>query len=359
MEPSVLELMRVSMKGEEPERVPVVLLAYGLVLKSIHGVKELEYYMNAELQLEAKVEFLRMFPEAYNMQMGTLPEYGEFVGPIPTAFGAELGWHDDSPPYVASYPISSPEDVDKLVEAGIPDPWKDGVAPKILERYEMFVKRFPRDLKEEYEYVEGNVYPGLLVEGAALAMGYDKFLLWLRLHPDVVHKWLRAATDFYLKYIEAIEQVVGKCKYLFIPDHTASMVNREQFKEFVLPYLNRVFSRYPKALKIWHNEGYVGHMLEEVDKIQADVWHLGPREDIAEVKRRTRFVACGQLHPPKVAKATPKQVEEWCKELIAKYAEGGRFWLSTGGGMAPGTTAWHIRAFIRASIKYSALASRR
>jgi len=355
----VLERILSVVRGEEPDKVPVVLLCYGLVLKSIYGVKEIEYYQNVKLQLDSKIEFIKMFPEILNMQMGTYPEYGEFVGPIPTAFGGKLGWHEDDPPYVAEPPIKTPEDVDRLAAQGVPDPRIVGVTQEILRRLDYFIEHFPKDLREKYGYIDGNLYPGLCVEGAALSMGYDKFLIWLRLHPDVIHKWLRLATDFYLKYCDALEEKVGKCKFLFIPDHMASMVSKKQFEEFILPYLNKVFNRYKGAIRIWHNEGYVGYMLDAVDKIDAEVWHLGPKENLIEVKEKTHFVMCGNLHPPHVVKSTPQQIEEECRDLILKAAPGGRFFLSTGGGMAPGTTAWQIRAFIRAADKYGVYPIRR
>ena len=116
-----------------------------------------------------------MFPEILNLPMGILPEYAEFIGPIPTAFGAKLGWYEDAPPYIAEYCVKSPEDVDRLVEAGIPDPHQEGVTSEIIRRLRYFVKNFPRDLRESHGYIDGNVYPGALIEGAALTMGYDKF----------------------------------------------------------------------------------------------------------------------------------------------------------------------------------------
>lgn len=341
-----------ALKRQEPDEVPVVLLVYGMVLKRFGNVMEKEYYMNVKLQLEAKVAFQRRFPEVVNMLMGTFPEYGEFVGPIPTAFGGKLGWLEDAPPYVAEYPIKTPEDVDKIAESGIPDPRETGISAEFLKKLEYFYEWFPKDLREKYGYIDGNVYPGLCVEGAALAMGYDRFLIWMRDYPDALHKWLRIATDWYIKYCEAIEEIVGKCKILWVPDHTASMVGKAQFREFVLPYLNKVFNRYKGALRIWHNEGRVGHMPEEVDKIDAEVWQFGAFDDPVLCKQKTHFCLQGNIHPPWFAKYSTEQVQGACKALIEKVAEGGGFWLSTGGGAAPGTPLRNIEAMVNAVKKF-------
>ena len=349
----VLERALTSLEGKEPDEVPVVLLVYGLVLKSIAGVSEYEYYQDLDLQLKAKLEFQRMFPDVWNVTMGTYPEYAEFVGPMPTAFGGEIEWLEDAPPYVSEYPIKEPEDVDRLVEAGIPDPRTDGIAPEFLKRLQYFLDNFPKDIREKYNYLDGNIYPGLgPSEGASLCMGYDTFLVWMRLHPDVLHKWLDLTTTWLIKYCEAIEELVGKCKILFLPDHSASMVGDKFFNEFILPRLNRIFKHYKGALRIWHNEGSVGHMLSAVDKIDAEVWHFGPFDDSIECKKKTHFCLMGNIHPPWLAKATPAEVEEACKELILNTASGGKFWLSTGGGMAPGTPFDNIRAMFKAVEKY-------
>ena len=196
------------------------------------------------------------------------------------------------------------------------------------------------------------MYPGVCVEGAALTLGYDKFLVWLRRYPDVIHKWLKLSTDFYLKYCEAIEEVVGKCKVLVVADHIASMMGKELFTEFVLPYLNKIFEKYGNAIRIWHNEGSVHHMLKEVDKINAEVWHFGPSDDPALCKAETHFCLMGNIHPPLFAKLPPSQVEEKCKEIILKAGKGGGLWLSTGGGLAPETPFKNIEAIFKAVEKY-------
>jgi uroporphyrinogen-III decarboxylase len=337
--------------GEKTDEIPVVLMVYAPVLKEFVGVKEYEYYHSAELQVEAKVAFQRRFPKVINIGMGTFPEHGEFVGPIPTAFGGKLRWMEDQPPYVEEYLIKSPEDVDRIAESGLPDS-DAGVAQEVLKMLEYFSERFPRDLRDEYGYVDGVVCPGACIEGAALSMGYDKFLTWMYRHPDALHKWLKISTDWYLEYCKAIEEVVGDCKVLWVADHTSYMVGKNKFLEFILPYINKVFNNYKKAFRIWHNEGKVGHILAEVNKINAEVWQFGPYDDVVQCRNKTHFCLQGNLHPPNLLKHTPKEVEEECHELI-KELWPSKFWLSTGGGMSPGTPFQNIDAIVKAAKKHS------
>jgi len=342
--------------GKETGRIPVVLQVYSLVLKRFARVKEYDYYQDIKLQLEAKVAFQRRFPSVLNIGLGAVPEYAEFVGPIPTAFGGKVRWMEDSPPYVGEYPIKEPGDVDKLAEAGLPEA-NAGIASQVLERLEYFYDWFPKDLRDEYGMVDGVIVPGGCVESAALSMGYDKFFLWMRRYPDVIHKWLKLSTDWLIKYCEAIEAVVGPCKVLWIADHIPSMVGRQQFKEFILPYFNKIFGKYKGALRIWHNEGYVGYMLEEVDKIDSEVWHFGPKEDLVECRSKTHFCLQGNIHPPDFAKMTPKEVESRCEEIIFKSGRN-KLWLSTGGGVSPGTPLRNIDSMVKVAERLSRITVR-
>jgi len=337
-------------RGKEVGVVPVVLHIYGMVLKRFGNVREYEYYQNVRLQLESRIMFQRRFPEVINVMNG-FPEYMEGNGPIPTALGGEVRWMEDAPPYISKYPVSVPEDVDRIVEAGLPDT-RAGVAAEILRRVEYFYEWFPKDLREEYGYVDGVVCTGGVVEGVALTMGYDKFFMWMRKYPEVLHKLLKFATDWQLKYCKAIEEIVGPCKLLFVPDHIPHMMGKEQFREFVLPYLNKIFGNYKNALRIWHNEGKTSHMIEEVDKIEAEVWHFGPMENIPKCIEKTHFCLMGNIHPPDFAKMSPEQVKIICEDIIAKTGAK-RLWLSTGGGMSPGTPFKNIDAMISVAKKYS------
>ena len=344
------ERILVSSRHEEPDTVPVALDASGLILKRFGRVSECEYYHDMKLQFETFIALQHRFPYIV-FTFSKPPEYCD-IGWLPSAFGAKIKWMDDAPPFVVEYPIKVPEDVDRLVEGGVPNPREDGVTAEIFRRLEFFYDWFPKDLRDEYGYVDGAIHLPGVVEAAAMTMGYDKLLVWMRLHPDALHKWLRLATDWCLKLCEAMEEVVGSCKILWVGDHSASMVGKELFHEFILPYYNKIFVRYNRALRIWHNEGSVSHMLDEVDKIDAEVWQFGASDDPALCKAKTHFCLMGNIHPPWFAKYTPTQVEEKCKEIIVKAGSGGGLWLSTGGGIAPGTPFRNIDAMVRAAEEY-------
>lgn len=346
-----------SAKHKEPDKVPFVLLIYGLRLKEFFGITEYEYYQNFNYQLQAKLAFIKRFPEVLLCwsSMSTLPEGGYEIGAVATAFGGKMEWMKDAPPWVKEPAIKSIEDIDKICSQDIPDPRKQGVSVRLIEGLKYFNDWFPLDVRRKYCYIDGNVGPSsLFIEGAALAIGYDKWLTWLYMHPKELKKFHEVATKWYIEFTEALSEIVEEPRFIFVPDHSPSFVNKEQFKEFILPYFNEFFGKYKKVLKndglrIWHNEGRVGHMLEEVDKIDAEVWQFGASEDLNEVKNKTHFCLMGNLDPPSILlKGSPEEVYNETVKIIKKIGEGGGLWISSGGGVAPKTPFKNLEAIIKA-----------
>lgn len=90
-------------------------------------------------------------------------------------------------------------------------------------------------------------------------------------------------------------------------------------------------------------------MLNEIDKIDAEVWQLGAKEDLEDVKKNTHFCLMGNLDPPTtLLKGKPKYVYEETVKIIKKVGEGGGLWISSGGGIAPKTPFRNFDAIIKA-----------
>ncbi|MEM4311823.1 MAG: uroporphyrinogen decarboxylase family protein [Nitrososphaerales archaeon] len=352
---NLVERLLISSKHEEPDKVPFVPLAYSLLLKSYACVREASYYEDLSLQLKCKLAFIDRFPEII-CPWGSdfvFPEVGG-VGLIPTAFGGRITWIADAPPWVSEYPIKNVEDIERIISLGIPDPKKIGISAHFLEALRYFYDWFPKDVRKRYEYIDGNVGESLLIEGAMLSMGYDKFFVFMFQYPKELHRFLDLVTKWFLEFYRNVEEITGEPKYVYMPDHSPSFVSKDQFLEFILPYMNRVWDHYQGVLKrgglrIWHNEGKVSHMLDAIDKINAEVWQFGAFEDPVACKKNTHFCLMGNLHPPGILlKGTPKEVFEYTKELIFKVGGGGGLWVSSGGGIAPDTPFENLEAVLKA-----------
>ena len=123
--------------GKNDQEIPVVLWAYSLVLKRFEQVKERRYYEDVRIQLRAKIAFQQRFPEVINIGHGMYPEAAEGICAVASAFGGKVTWMEDAPPFVSETPIKNPEDVDKLVSAGVPEA-NAGIAGDMLKKLEYF-----------------------------------------------------------------------------------------------------------------------------------------------------------------------------------------------------------------------------
>ncbi len=351
----------IASRHEEPDKVPLVLYGYALVQKDFIGVREFDFYQNLRYQVEAKAAFVRRFKDAQCCWSSAcvMPEGGFETGTVATAFGGRITWMADAPPWVSLTPINDPEDADKIYSKPLPDPRKSGESMWFLKGIKYFKDWFPLELRREYDLIYGNVGPQtLLAEGLALAMGYDKWMTWMFLHPKELKKLMDVVTDYIIEVVNCASEIVGEAKYIFLPDHGPSFVNEYQFREFLLPYLNRFFKKFdyiPKegGVRIWHNEGRVSHMLKAIDEIDAEVWQFGAFDDPELCKKNTHFCLMGNLHPPGILlKGDPKEVYYETINIIKKAGYGGGLWISSGGGMAPNTPFDNLEAIMKAIEDY-------
>lgn len=61
-----------------------------------------------------------------------------------------------------------------------------------------------------------------------------------------------------------------------IADHACSQVRPDHLEKMILPFMEEIFSAFPGAVRIYHNEG---HHSDEHGRIisgfGADLWHFG------------------------------------------------------------------------------------
>jgi len=84
-------------------------------------------------------------------------------------------------------------------------------------------------------------------------------------------------TETLLEWLRFYEQHQGvKFTRGCLSDHFPTMVSPVHFKEFCLPYMQEIFSECPsKAVKIYHNDGGIEHLLNLLPHIGFDILHSG------------------------------------------------------------------------------------
>lgn len=331
-----------SLRFEETERVPVVLPMVGSIYSSIAGVPDNEYYLDPSKMLEVQLSFYDKLPGVFT-HPGLWPDFGamaELGG-----MGAKIDFPQNAPPYMAN-PILN--DITEITIFQPKDPRKAEFTAMVLEYLKYFYKNTPDSLKKKYGFMDGSLFCGGPGEICALILGYEKFFYAMYDYPKLLHELLRKVTDFIKEYLTAQIEIVGAPKRIYLWDHLPGMINRQAYAEYVHPYLKEVFSFVDDAeIKLYHNENNYPHLLDLVRDLPCNVCHIGPKHNLAEAKRVLNKCVMGNLYPIEdLLYASNKELKERCIMMIKTVGKGGGLWLSSAGGLAPGTTIEKMKVII-------------
>ena len=216
---------------------------------------------DTEIQLEVNAKTvekcLRLIPGDYIPWVRVWPGYMT----IATMFGMQPHWSDDpnQPPGVQGHLIHDIEQVYSLQRPGM----DAGLMPENIRRFRMHAERLPKDV-----YLSGLDLGGPLLTCRDLL---DTDLLYTAFydHPQHLHYLLNLATEVQLEIVQTLVQTVGGKERLtsidfdpiwapepykgFFSDDTAATISPRLFKEFCMPYNNRLLR--PWGHGLLHNCG--------------------------------------------------------------------------------------------------------
>ncbi len=345
----MLDLLNQAAKRKNQQRIPFIIWNTAPIVISLLGIKHRQFYFDAALKLRTQLEIQNTFSDALLLP-GAWPDFG--VAVEPSFFGCDIEWPENDPPWVKSRITN----VKEILHMTAVDPEKAGLGPEMLKQYRFMWRNIDRGYIERYGYLDGLGYTLGPLDTAAEIMGYSSFLLELYDHPKLIHNLLEMITDCLIRWLKAQEKVNGTLKRVLIPEHIYTQLSPEHFEEFCFPYINRIFLEFPSAIRLYHNEGDVYHIMDRIPEFGADIFHFGT--DIKETKERIGKKIClmGNLDPLEVMlNGTLETVKETAQTCLEIGAKDGGFLLSTAGGMAPGTPIENIYAVIKVANTYSGI----
>lgn len=158
-----------------------------------------------------------------------------------------------------------------------------------------------RHLDNTHIYNEGHLDGlGYLLgplETAATMMNYTNFSVGIYDSPVLLHKLLDIITDGLIYSLIEQQKINGKLKRVFMCDHMSHQVSRAVFDEFCFPYYKRIFDEFPEAVKIYHNEGNLLHIADEVLDFGANIIHFGVSTTKLKDVLRNKVILMGNLDP--------------------------------------------------------------
>ena len=342
--PDLQDLIRL-VRGPVPERpLPAIWDYFPCHAGAVGGVDNfLDYYFDVEMKLHLQLKLIDLLPEALILP-GVFPDLGVVVEA--SAFGGQIVWFEKGAPFI----FPTIKELREIDELKMPQVGLAGLMPLALRQREVM----RRKLKEKGKEMGKWGFSMGPAEVTGLLLGYDKFYLALYDDPKRLSKLMEIVTELIVSWLQKQEVEYGGMEVLCLGEHVPHQVNPEQMKEFILPCLKTVYSAFPKAVKIYHNEGFhSGQHIPLVLEFGADIWHFG--SDVHSIKdfysqTQDRIIPFGGVNPHAVMRhGSPQQV--WAEtRAVVEAAKGHKLLLSTGTGTTPEVTLENLRAMVQAAL---------
>jgi hypothetical protein len=166
------------------------------------------------------------------------------TGVLASGFGTPIVFNYKSDPAVD---ISRIETIDELERLSLPDPYKDGIMPKVIKETTYY--------KEHCVLVVGVTDCQGPLTTALSVVGYDKFCYWMHDYPRQIHEFMEKVTEALVQWVRLQKGLTGTpidgesyplgvrlpegCGGAWMSDDDAVILGPELYKEFVVPYNSR------------------------------------------------------------------------------------------------------------------------
>jgi len=326
-------------RGGATGRTPVALIVDSPWLPGYAGVDTLDYFLYPDLWWRINRDLLTRCPDVAWIP-GFWVEYGMAVEP--SAFGARVIWHHNSPPSIEPLPGG----LDALMGVGVADPHEHGFMPLVLQRY----RDAQRRLKAEGYAVRMVAARGPLVLASWL-LGITELMVALKRQPERVAQALDVLTETIIAWLRAQAEAVGGVEGILLLDDIPGMLSPKLFDALAAPYLARIFDAFNGLVRVYHNDTPCPHLLTRLAALPFEVFNFSHETDVDSVRTAMPDQVLMENVPPLavMTQGTPDQVTAWARACLEK-TDGRRLILSAGGGVSPGTPADNIDALVAAAL---------
>jgi uroporphyrinogen decarboxylase len=302
------------------------------------GMTILDYYSSDEKWFYANKKAIDEFPEL--MYFPTFwSEYGMCSEPL--AFGAKGNFPQNEFPHAMKC-IHSVEDILNLSP---PKAASDGMAPFILNRLKLNQSRI-EDIGHKIRF---SVSRGPL-NIASFLMGTTEFLMTMMTNPEETHHLLKVITDYLEEWHALQMKTFPSIDGIMMLDDIIGFIGEEEFIQFGLPYLKRLYD-VNVTIKFFHNDAGYTSCIKYLPEIGINIFNMEFETNLNELKELTKnkVTMLGNIPPRDVlAAGTPDDVKKASRALVRGMDDKSRVIYSCGGGMPPGVKTENVQAFIDA-----------
>lgn len=305
--------------GEPVDRTPNLDI---FMIRAVHhlGIPLSKYYLDYRVLCEVNMAALRDFE--LDVVQAISDPYREACD-----IGLEVEFPYDQMPMHRSLVIRGPED---LTKTKFP---VQNFGPRMTDRLEGV--RAMREQVGDEVAVMGWV-EGAFAEAADLR-GMTEIMKDLYQRPAWLKELLEKCAEVEIAFASA--QIDAGAHMIGLGDAAASLISPRMYREFALPYQQRIFEavKAKGAIPRLHICGKTSHIHKEMAQSGAQIIDVDWMNDLQRAKEEMEgLVVCGNLDPVTVfLQGTPEDVYQG---VIANAKAGGPRWISAGGCEIPDET---------------------
>lgn len=326
-------------------------LSIGLIVDSpwmpgYCGINNIDFYVRPDEWVRSYRKIKADFPEVL-----FIPDWWNEFGMAtePSGFGCKFNFYEDNLPTL-NHIIDDIEDLAAIKALKVPDPHKDGLMPLLLN-LQRYAQPYMKEMGEDH-YIVATRGPLTI---ASHLLELTELLVAIKTEPDSAHALLRKTTDLCKLWLEAQLDNVKTAKGILVLDDPTGFLEEDDYLEFSHPYIKEIFSAFPEAIHIFHNDAVRTASYPHLEDMGVDLFNFTHTVDIGEAKKLLGPNVCmlGNVPPMALAKQSPEEVYTLTQDCISRYIEAnnGSFRgliVSPGGGMPMGATHENTRALIKA-----------
>ena len=191
---------------------------------------------------------------------------------------------------------------------------------------------------------------------ASFLMGTTEFMMAVAMDPNATKKLLEKITGFICDWLSWQKECFPSIDGILILDDIIGFVGEDEFKEFVVPYFNKIFNSIDAKIKFLHNDADGLITAKHLKEMRVNMFNFSFNHSMKEIRELAgpEVVLVGNVPPRDVlAAGTPGQVDAAVRKAFCEIIDHNRIVWSVGGGMPQNVQDVNIYAFIDAVKKYS------
>jgi len=337
-DPQWQTLLRV-IRGELFDPLPVGLVIDSPWLPGWAGFSILDYFTSDETWLTANLRVCREFPDVMFLP-GFWAEFGMCTEPA--AFGTKCVWYENAFPSVQPM-MADYADIARLKK---PNCRTDGLGPFVLKR----LQHCRAGMEQAGHRVRMAVARGPL-NIASYLLGHTEFLIGVKTNQEEIHRLLSIVTDFLVDWIGLQADTFDSIDGIFLLDDLIGFLREDDFLEFALPYLKRIYDSRKVSVRFLHNDAAGLITAKHLGTMGVNLFNFSFNHSLSDIRQRAGdgVALVGNIPPRDVlGRGTPDDVRRSVEAMLASVTD--RRWIvaSGGGGTPPEVSTDNLRAMCRA-----------